>query len=118
MEMQTLDDVLAWVTQLQSLGLEDGPYPPQELGQAVVLFMPQLAEIVERLAEHDRRLAEHDRRLAAVDADQARLDAALAAGDDLDVFQAGYETGYRLGWEHALQAAKAAGPRDFLTGQP
>ena len=58
------------------------------------------------------------RRLAAIDADQARLDAALAAGDDLDVFQAGYETGYRLGWEHARQAGQAAGPRDFLTGQP
>src|SRR4051812_30815453 len=85
MEMQTLADVLAWANHLQSLGAKHGPYPAQELGQALQI-----------LAQAD---AETRQMLAAWKADQARLDAALAAGDDLDVFQAGVRKGLppRLG---------------------
>src|SRR2546423_7947148 len=119
MEIQTLEDVLAWVTHLQSLGLKYGPYDAQELGQALQI-----------MAQAD---AETRQALAAWKADQARLDAALATGDELEVFQAGYEKGYALGWRHAQEAGAAllrfdieteSGPREaivlpleFLTGR-
>ena len=113
MERQTLEHLRTSIEEMRARGLISVG-AAAGLHQVLTLVTLYRTEVTELEA----RATERDRQIAAVKADQARLDAALAEGDDLDLFQAGYEKGYRLGWEHALQAAKAAGPRDFLTGQP
>jgi hypothetical protein len=45
-------------------------------------------------------LAELDTRKKALDATTAARE---TAEDDLDIFQAGYERGYAIGWDHAQQ---------------
>jgi hypothetical protein len=52
-------------------------------------------------AEQARVAARCPTRETPLDACEAAREASATAADDLDIFQAGYERGYAVGWQHA-----------------
>jgi hypothetical protein len=70
-----------------------------ELRQGLCLLWQEIEEQNTRVAALDAKVDEHE-----------ALCAAFRSGGDLDIFQAGYERGYRLGWQHAREAKEDPTP--------
>jgi hypothetical protein len=77
MEIQTLDDVQAWVDRMWGLGRVDGPYEPQELRQVLQVLMQDVMRLKEERAQftawHAAQRAQFQAAAAALEAQMAAL---------------------------------------------